>query len=172
MAKHYMHGGCGIRPFVDMHLLNTDNAEALKKRKILLSSGGLKSFSEAAEALSSVWLCKDAHTHITREMESYIIGAGVYGSQENYVAIQQTRRGNKLKYVVSRIWLPYDRLKHYYPSLSGKRLLLPFYQFRRWMKLIFSKTTRRRSINEMRASVNLDTAKANALAVHMSELGL
>ena len=33
MAKHYMHGGCGIRPFVDMYLLNTDSTEAEKNRK-------------------------------------------------------------------------------------------------------------------------------------------
>ena len=172
MAKHYMHGGCGIRPFVDMYLLNTDSTEAIEKRKVLLTRGGLKNFSEAAEKLSLVWLSGASHTPLTKEMESYIIGAGVYGSQENYVAVQQTRQGNKFKYVLSRIWLPYDRLKHYYPSLNGKRLLLPFYEFRRWMKLIFSKTTRRRSINEMRASGNLDTAKAESLAKHMQDLGL
>ena len=172
MAKHYMHGGCGIRPFVDMYLLNTDSTEAIEKRKALLTSGGLKSFSEVAEELSGVWLSGASHTSLTKEMADYIIGAGVYGSQENYVAVQQTRRGHKFKYVLSRIWLPYDRLKHYYPSLNGKRILLPFYEFRRWMKLIFSKTTRRRSINEMRASGNLDTARADTLARHMKELGL
>ena len=172
MAKHYMHGGCGIRPFVDMYLLNTDSTEAIEKRKALLTSGGLKSFSEVAEELSGVWLSGASHTSLTKEMADYIIGAGVYGSQENYVTVQQTRRGNKFKYVLSRIWLPYDRLKHYYPSLNGKRILLPFYEFRRWMKLIFSKTTRRRSINEMRASGNLDTARADTLARHMKELGL
>ena len=172
MAKHYMHGGCGIRPFVDMYLLKTDNPKALEKRRKLLAEGGLKTFSEAAESLSSVWLSGASHTYLTKEMQCYIVGAGVYGSQENYVAVQQTRRGNKFKYVLSRIWLPYDRLKHYYPSLNGKRLLLPFYEFRRWMKLVFSKSTRRRSINEMRASGNLDTAKAKALADHINELGL
>jgi Spy/CpxP family protein refolding chaperone len=40
------------------------------------------------------------------------------------------------------------------------------------MKLVFSKATRRRSINEMRASGSLDTAKAEALAKHMNVLGL
>lgn len=172
MAKHYMHGGCGIRPYIDMHLLNTDSTELKEKRKKLLSGGGLLRFSEAAEMLSSIWFADGSHTPITKEMEEYIIGAGVYGTQENYVAIQQTRRGNKFKYVISRIWLPYDRLKHYYPSLNGKKILLPFYEFRRWMKLIFSRKTRRRSINEMKASSNLDTSRAERLSTHMSELGL
>lgn len=172
MAKHYMHGGCGIRPYIDMHLLNTDSTELKEKRKKLLSDGGLLRFSETAEMLSSIWFADGSHTPITEEMEEYIIGAGVYGTQENYVAIQQTRRGNKFKYVISRIWLPYDRLKHYYPSLNGKKILLPFYEFRRWMKLIFSRKTRRRSINEMKASSNLDTSRAERLSTHMSELGL
>ena len=125
-----------------------------------------------AEKLSSIWFADGSHTPITKEMEEYIIGAGVYGTQENYVAIQQSRRGNRFKYVLSRIWLPYERLKHYYPSLNGKKILLPFYEFRRWMKLIFSRKTRRRSINEMRASSNLDTSRAERLSAHMSELGL
>ena len=172
MAKHYMHGGCGIRPFVDMYILNTDSTELAEKRETLLSLGGLQSFYKASKELSLVWLSDAAHNSVTRAMEDYIIGGGVYGSQENYVAIQQTRKGNKFKYVLSRIWLPYDRLKHYYPSLNGKRILLPLYEFRRWMRLVFSKTTRRRSINEMRASGNLDTSKATALASHLNELGL
>lgn len=172
MAKHYMHGGCGIRPYIDMYLLNTDSEEIKKKRKRLLEYGGLLRFAEAAEELSAVWFKGREHTHITSAMEDYIIGAGVYGTQENYVAIQQTRRGNKFKYIISRIWLPYDRLKHYYPSLDGKKILLPFYEFRRWMKLIFSKKTRRRSINEIKASSNLDNERANQLSAHMRELGL
>ena len=172
MAKHYMHGGCGIRPYIDMYLLNTDSTEAEKNRKKLLSEGGLLPFSETVEHLSSIWFGGAAHTKATQTMEDYIIGAGVYGTQENYVAIQQTRRGNKFKYVLSRIWLPYDRLKHYYPSLDGKKILLPFYEMRRWMKLIFSKKTRRRSINEMKASSNLDNERANILSAHMRELGL
>jgi len=172
MAKHYMHGGCGIRPFMDMFLLRTSDVSTEEKRKKLLEDGGLLRFAETAEALSRVWFGDDTHTDLTKAMEEYIVGAGVYGTQENYVAIQQSRRGNRFKYVLSRIWLPYDRLRHYYPSLNGKKILLPFYEFRRWMRLIFSKTTRRRSINEMKASSNLDTQKANALASHMQELGL
>lgn len=172
MAKHYMHGGCGVRPFIDMYLINKHSLVLDDKRKKLLENGGLLRFAEASEKLSDVWLLGDAHTPVTERMENYVIGGGVYGTQENFVAVQQSKRGNKFKYFISRIWLPYDRLKHYYPSLNGKRILLPFYEFRRWMRLIFSKSARRRSINEMRASGNLDTEKASSLMSHMSELGL
>lgn len=172
MAKHYMHGGCGVRPFMDLFLLSTGDTKTEEKRKELLENGGLLRFAETAQALAHVWFGNGEHTKLTKDMEDYIIDAGVYGTQENYVAIQQTKQGNRFKYVLSRIWLPYDRLRHYYPSLDGKRILLPFYEFRRWMKLIFSKTTRRRSINEMKASSNLDTDKASVLISHIKELGL
>lgn len=172
MAKHYMHGGCGIRPFIDMHLLCTEDKEALTKRKKLLSAGGLLLFAEAAEELSSVWFSGGEYSGTTKTMAEYIISSGVYGTQENYVAVQQSKHGSRFKYVLSRIWLPYDRLKHYYPSLNGKKFLLPFYEFRRWMKLVFSGKTRKRSINEMKASGNLDKNKGNALLSHMRELGL
>ena len=172
MAKHYMHGGCGIRPFMDLFLLRTNDKDTSDKRKKLLAKGGLARFAEVAEALSRVWFCGDVHTETTKAMENYIVGAGVYGTQENYVAIQQSKSGNRFKYVLSRIWLPYDRLRHYYPSLNGKKALLPFYEFRRWMKLVFSKTTRRRSINEMKASGTLDTGYAKSITAHMKDLGL
>jgi hypothetical protein len=60
-----------------------------------------------------------------------------YGTMDNRVAVQQIRRGGKLRYAISRIWIPYDKLKFHYPSLEGKRSLLPFYEVRRWGKLLF-----------------------------------
>ena len=55
----------------------------------------------------------------------------------------------KTRYAISRIWLPYDTLKFHYPSLVGKRVLLPFYEVRRWFKLLFGGGVKR-SVNELR----------------------
>ena len=70
-------------------------------------------------------------------MQDYLLKGGVYGTTANRVSVQQIRKGGKIRYAFSRIWLPYDVLKFHYPSLERKRWLLPVFEVRRWFKLIF-----------------------------------
>ena len=74
---------------------------------------------------------------------------GVYGTTANRVSVQQIRKGGKIRYAFSRIWLPYDVLKFHYPSLERKRWLLPVFEVRRWFKLLFGGGVKR-SVNELR----------------------
>ena len=150
MAKHFVStGGCGIRPFVDIWVLNHRISFDRERRNALLSEGGLRTFAKEAEALSEVWFGDGEHTDVTQQMQNYVLCGGVYGTTENRVAVQQVKRGGKFRYALSRIWLPYDTLKFHYPSLDGKRALLPFYEMRRWCKLIFCGGAKR-GMNELR----------------------
>ena len=51
MAKHYLHGGCGIRPFLDLWMLRHRIFFDEGRREALLKAGGLLSFAKAAESL-------------------------------------------------------------------------------------------------------------------------
>lgn len=137
MAKHFADGGCGVRPFLDIWILNHRVPYDREKRNALLKKGGLSAFAKEAENLSEVWFGDAGYTGISGQMEQYLLGGGVYGNTENRVAVQQVRKGGKFRYALSRIWLPYDVLKFHYPSLEGKRFLLPVYEMRRWGKLLF-----------------------------------
>lgn len=150
MAKHFVDtGGCGVRPFVDVWILNHHIPFDEGKRKALLAEGRLLTFAAEAQALSEVWFGNTEHTDITRRMQDYLLKGGVYGTIKNRVSVQQVKRGGKFRYAISRIWLPYDTLKFHYPSLVGKRVLLPFYEVRRWFKLLFGGGVKR-SVNELR----------------------
>ena len=150
MAKHFVDtGGCGVRPFVDVWILNHHVPFDEGKRKALLAEGRLLTFAAEAQALSEVWFGNTEHTDITRRMQDYLLKGGVYGTTKNRVSVQQVKRGGKFRYAISRIWLPYDTLKFHYPSLVGKRVLLPFYEVRRWFKLLFGGGVKR-SVNELR----------------------
>ena len=149
MAKHFVNGGCGIRPFIDIWVLNHRVPFDKEKRDALLAEGGLLTFAKQAEALSEAWLGNGEHTEITRRMQDYLLKGGVYGTTKNRVSVQQIRTGGKFRYAFSRIWLPYDVLKFHYPSLVGKRALLPFYELRRWFKLLFCGGVKR-SVNELK----------------------
>lgn len=149
MAKHFVNGGCGIRPFLDIWVLNHRVSFDREKRDALLAKGGLFTFAEQAEALSEAWFGNGEHTDITRRMQDYLLRGGAYGTTANRVSVQQIRKGGKLRYAFSRIWLPYDVLKFHYPSLEGKRWLLPIFEVRRWFKLIFCGGFQR-SVNELK----------------------
>lgn len=149
MAKHFVNGGCGIRPFIDIWVLNHRISFDREKRDALLAEGGLLTFAKQAETLSEAWFGNGEQTEITRRMQDYLLKGGVYGTTKNRVSVQQVKHGGKFRYALSRIWLPYDTLKFHYPSLVGKRVLLPFYEVRRWFKLLFCGGVKR-SVNELK----------------------
>ena len=105
------------------------------------------------------------------KVRKMLITSGAYGTTSNRVSVQQVKRGGKIRYALSRIWLPYDSLKFHYPSLEGKRFLLPFYEIRRWCKLIF-RGGARRGINEMHLNATATKEAQSRTAQMLSELGL
>ena len=171
MAKHFEIGGCGVRPFLDIWVLNHRIEYDKGKRDNLLKDGDMLVFAKAAEHLSEVWFGECEHTDITLKMEEYLIDAGVYGSMANSVSVNYAKKGGKLKYLLSRIWIPYEKLKYVYPSLEGKRILTLFYQIRRWCR-IFSKKDRDKLSSEMRITADQSSDKASQTSSLFQDLGL
>ena len=137
MAKHFFGGGCGVRAFLDLWIINHKMAYDKDKAKNLISEMGLLKFFEEASHLSEVWFSDASHTELTKEIEEYIVGAGVYGSAENRMAVMRvTKGGGKFKYAMSRIFLPHEKLKKIYPKLEKHPILLPFYEVKRWFRYL------------------------------------
>ena len=128
MAKHFVHGGCGVRPFADLWLYNRVNTGNTNKRNKLLSDGELLKFSEEAENLAAAWFGNKEYNEITQEMEDYILQGGVYGTLKQNLAMSQNKKGGKFRHLMSRIFLSYKDMEVYYPSLKKCPILFPFYQ--------------------------------------------
>lgn len=173
MAKHFVNGGCGIKPFVDMWILNYSKEIIFEKEKRyeLLLKGGLLKFAKEAETLSKVWFEGIEHTETTKRMEKYVLQGGVYGTMQNRVIVQQVKSGSKFKYTISRIWLPYDTLKFLYPVLQKHKWLFLFCQVRRWFRLIF-KGGFKRSVNELSISGSVTKEQRKEISSFLSELDL
>lgn len=137
MAKHFENGGCGIKPFADLWLLKSTNSETVEKREELLRQGNLLRFAQAAQKLSRVWFDNEEQDNLSLMMESYVLNGGAYGSLTNKVAVQQQKKGGKFRYLWSKIFIPYDEIKFFYPILQKYRFLTPFMEVYRWLKLIF-----------------------------------
>lgn len=138
MAKHVENGGCGIRTFLDLWLLNHRKNYDSQRFGEILKAGGLLEFSQAVEKLTAVWFSGAQTDPMTQKLEQFILDGGVFGSVDNRVAVSQIKEGSKIKYFLSKLFLKYDTIKYYYPVLQKHRWLTPLYQVVRWCRLIFT----------------------------------
>ena len=141
MAKHFMLGGCGIRPLLDLWIIRqkmspTDEADTL------LEQAGLTTFARAATMLAGVWFGDARHDDVTMRMEDFILRGGVYGTLQNHIAVQRKKK-SRLGYIFSKIFLPYEVLKYQYPVIQRHPWLTPLCEVRRWCRLLFGGEWRR-----------------------------
>ncbi len=171
MAKHFLHGGCGIKPFIDLWVIENKMQLDCSKAEKLLKESDLYAFYEHSVALMHVWLCGSEHTEITQSVEDYILQGGVYGNLEQDVAISQVQKGGKVKNLFGRIFLSYPAMCVYYPSTKKCPLLLPFNQVRRWFRILF-RDGGKKAMHEMKVNATLDKTTVDATAKMLSDLGL
>lgn len=171
MAEHFIHGGCGIRPFIDLWVIKQKMVYDEKIVVKMCEEVGLSAFYIQIKNLLNVWWENDKHTSLTCEMEDFIIGAGVYGTMENNIASNQSDDKGKLNYILSRIFLPYEKLKRLYPRLEKNKLLIPFYQVKRWINFIFKKD-KKRAREELRANSSISQERIIRVKSLCGSLGL
>lgn len=171
MAKHLMVGGCGIRPFLDLWVLNRSVAYDKTQRQQLLRQGDLETFANAAEKLAEVWFSDAERDNLTEQLESFILRGGVYGNVENCVMVQQNKEGGKLQYILSKVFLPYDIIKFDYPVLQKHKWLTPVCQVARWFKLLF-KGGVKRSVCKLQINASISREDANTTKTFLKHLGL
>ncbi len=170
MAKHFEVGGCGIRPFIDLVVL--DGVEySQEARNELLKRGELLKFAESARELSRAWFNDEKLTETAFKMQDYILRGGVYGTSENRVAVNQAEKGGKKGYIFSRVFIPFEKLKRYYPILERHRWLALFMQVRRWFMLL-KPNVRQMAKQELSANKNTDQNKAEEMSKLLKEIGL
>lgn len=171
MAKHFEFGGCGIRPFLDLWILDRFIQYDQSARNQLLEEGNLLIFATKCRKLSNVWFSNDSKDDISTQMQDFILSGGVYGNLENRIAVQQKQHGGKGGYLFSRIFLTYESLKALYPILQKHRWLTPIMEVRRWFKLLF-KGRAKSSLHELSVNQTISREKVSQAAELLSELGL
>ena len=171
MAGHFKVGGCGVRTFLDLFLLRKSLAYSDEKLRELLKAGGLEAFYDAICAVADFWFGDGEKTPLVAEIEDYILNAGMYGDMKHRVAIQQKQRGGSVRYLLSRIFMPYSQLKFVYPKLQKHPILFPFYQVKRWFNLL-KKDSRKVSIKEFKETISGDEEKKKRVIQLFQDLEL
>ena len=171
MAKHFAAGGCGIRPFMDVWILNHATVFDKDKRYALLADAGLCDFAKASESLADSWFGNAEPTELTEKMEAFILSGGTYGSIKNRVSVQQVISGGKRSYIFSRIFWSYEQLKVNYPKLEKRKWMAPFYQVKRWFH-IFRKGKLKSSIYELKTTSAITSEQTAQTVQLLNDLGL
>ena len=169
MAKHFTHGGCGIRPLLDLGVMKHKMGYSRDGLMALLRDAGLEAFGAEMLLLSDVWFDGAEHTDVSEKLARYIIDGGVYGNIENRVALNSAKSGGA-RFILSRMFLPFGVMKKQYPTLERCPILLPFYHVRRWCRILFR--DRHKVKDAMRACDNIDNEKKDEMADLISRLGL
>ena len=136
MAKHFVQGGgCGIRPFLDIWVMDRCAQEDREGRDTLMQQGGLSAFAKASEKLSQCWFANAPWDDNTLMFADCVIDGGRIGTRENRAAMHKAV-GKEEKIPWNRIVIPYEDLRYSYPILDKKPWLMPVFQIARWFRLL------------------------------------
>lgn len=171
MSYHFVSGGCGIKPFLDLWTLRKNGYCVDEKITPLLRKCDLINFYLAVNDLTDVWLEGKEHTDLTRQMESYILSGGVYGNSENSNAAGAVRKKGKFRYLWSMAFPPFRTMRMLYPSLRKHKILLLFCYIHRFFSKLFGKN-RKRVRSRWKATMNQDPNKIRSTEELLQAVGL
>ena len=171
MAKHFLTGGCGIRPFIDLWIIKRAFTLDYEKLNQMMESSGLAEFNFRCNELCDVWFGGKEHSELTRKMQDYILYAGVYGSFENKATVSKVIGKSVKKSIWKIIFLSYKNLCEVYPRLKNSPALFPFYQVMRWFRF-FNKKKRNKLIAIVNLPKQVPEEKIQSVSKLLLELGL
>lgn len=146
---HFLHGGCGIRPLLDIWLWQQQKTLDYDNFLALCDQCGITKFFKAINALLDVWIEQQQPDKMLLQLQNYIFRGGIAGTKENEVLVRAVNKSNS-EYMKERLFWSLDVLQKKYPRLKKHPWLLPFYQLRRFLN-IFSAKKRKHLFNSFKA---------------------
>ena len=172
MAKHFLHGGCGIKPFIDIKVMDKMLKSCYASFRTLAKEAGILTFANCAINLSNVWFGDSEHDDDSLKLESYVLMGGMYGTYKNRMTVTQVKAHGKIGYYLSRIFIPWKMLKQKYRILEKHKWLTPVFEVVRWVCYIFSSKSKKRSMAEMQISSEISETQSQEMSLMLESLGL
>ena len=144
--KHYRHGGTGIRSLLDTYVFLRKYGEALDMDYVAAEAEkmGTAEYEKKSRELALRLFSGEVLTEAEQEMLAYYASCGTYGSYEQKIVNEVHSFGGglsgKLRFFLSRLFMPMDKIKYAYPVVYKYKILLPFLYVYRIIKGL---TTRR-----------------------------
>lgn len=170
-SYHFVQGGCGVRPFLDLCLIEKSVSYDRDVLENLLKQAGILTFAREMEKLSGVWFAGEEPDALTQRMEQFIVNGGVYGSMDQHIRIKRLETGGKGGYILSRIFLPRKSMEIGYPEVKKYPILLPFAHVRRWCRLL-RRDRRAHTFHEIRTNAAINESNNEYIETLFASLGL
>ena len=135
MSYHMVHGGLGIRPFLDLWLLRTKTEYSEETIRQMFSECGILMFYEKSCQLVDAWMSGEKIPDTLELYEKYCLDSRVFGNEETIIAAKQ-REKRGFGYLVGRIFMSRDELATEFPEIEKKPYLIPLCQAKRWTRLL------------------------------------
>ena len=171
MAKHAAEGGCGVRAFADLCMLDHRTEYDAAARQTRIERGELVAFERAARAVSEMWFSCAEGDELAHRTANFILRGGTFGDAGNLVAVQHAKGKGRLRYVLWRMFMPYEKLCYAYPSLRGRKYLTFFYQMHRLIRAVF-RGKLRSGAQELRINQSIGQEQVDATARLLADLEL
>lgn len=171
MAKHLKTGGCGVRTFMDLWLLERCETADREGRRALLAQGGLERFAQSAVALAEHWFSGAEADDITETLSAFILRGGTYGTVSTGSAVRQRRRIDRWVMIWETVFPPYRQLKVQYPVLQRWAILYPTALIYRIASKWFGRG-RRRAVKRFEQMAAVSKKERSAAAEMMRGIGL
>ncbi len=169
-AKHFENSGLGLRPLVDIYLLNRQYGDSWDKEYIdrQLERVRLRRFERKLSGLSEAFFGNEP-AEVNEEDIQFIFRAGLYGVHGD-VGWAYMRQGGKSRaaFFLRRTFLPHSAMREMFPVLEKWPVLLPVM----WLYRIADVLINRRQNVAKVASVNVNKEDADYIARIHSSFGL
>ncbi len=135
ISYHFLSGGCGIRPLMDIWVMEHRMGISYTQAEELLQKAGIYTFAREITRLVNACFSDQHMDEFSEELLSYIVHGGAYGSVENHIAIDASRSHVTMAYAAQRVLIPYQDLAIEYPVLKKAPVLFVFCWIHRTAKL-------------------------------------
>ena len=143
--KHYSADGTGLRSLLDTYVYLQKQPLDMAYVKAETEKLGMTAFETANRTLACRLFSSEELTEPDKEMLSYILSSGVYGTIAQGVTNKMRKNGwGKLRYAMSRFFVPLNRdsenywtMSTFFPFFYKHKIflpLLPFYRVIRGLK--------------------------------------
>ena len=171
MAYHLLNGGCGIRSFADIWILQNKTEYDPLLLQEFCTEAGIYRFYENICFITGVWFEENQHNATSRLLENLVMNGGSFGTLNNKILINQAQSGNKNLHMLRRIFKPYGELKEQFPALSNKPWLTPVYQIFRWGR-VFTDRRLNNVMKEMHTSQEHSQNQITEISILLEDVGL
>lgn len=147
--KHYSNGGTGLRSLLDIYVILQRLGNELDYDYIRTQTDklGITNFEQQNKRLAINLFGGKELSEADLNMLEYIISSGTYGNINNSINNKVEKFGGgkkgKQRYILSKVFMPMDQIKKYYPFFYRHKILIPslfFYRLGRAVTVSRQKT--------------------------------